>query len=395
MTSPHAQQFQDWLESGADAAGAETFFLYHNWLEQLSLPVACHRPTGELIYFNPAFAQLVGRRRRDLLGHHLGAVIAEIVPGLTDWGENYFARVAEATTENSSFRTELDLSSSSGERFELGWLVSVQFDLEDNPGLVWALGEDIAEQKRLERAMHTTNLRLAESNRDLEDFAYVASHDLQEPLRKIQAFGDRLESRLGDDADPKVVDYLDRMLDASGRMQRLIDDLLTYSRVSTQGRPLAPIDLSEVVRGVLGDLEVAIANAGAEITVADLPMVVNADETQMRQLFQNLVGNALKFRDPETPVSISIEAAMLGQTWLISVRDNGIGFDQAYAEKIFTVFQRLHGRSAYEGSGVGLSVCRKIAERHNGSIAASSAPGDGATFTLQIPRHVSELPTAA
>jgi signal transduction histidine kinase len=241
--------------------------------------------------------------------------------------------------------------------------------------------------------------RLAESNRDLTDFAHVASHDLQEPLRKIIAFGSRLEKRCGEQLGDDGREYLDRMQNAAVRMQTLIDDLLMFSRVTTRGEAFVPTDLRVIVDEVLSDLEVAIETAGASIEIGPLPHI-EADPSQLRQIMQNLIGNALKFKNRDTPTMITIEGRLasfersddLNRTfevptrwWDIQVKDNGIGFEQKYAEKIFTVFQRLHGRSDYEGSGIGLSVCRRIAERHRGLIHATSEFGKGSTFTLTLP----------
>lgn len=253
--------------------------------------------------------------------------------------------------------------------------------------------------QRSEAELRSYNRKLAESNRDLTDFAYVASHDLQEPLRKIMAFGDRLRSKYGAELGEAGGDYLSRMQNAAGRMQVLIEDLLTFSRVATRGEPFVVTDLNLVANGVLNDLEVAIERAGATIDLFDLP-TISVDPSQFRQLVQNLVGNALKFRRMDVVPYVSIGARRLGESdaapyelvqpspagwWQIDVKDNGIGFEQKYAEKIFTVFQRLHGRSDYEGSGVGLSVVRRIVERHQGTIAVTSQPGVGTTFHVVLP----------
>jgi signal transduction histidine kinase len=243
------------------------------------------------------------------------------------------------------------------------------------------------------------NRKLSESNRDLTDFAYVASHDLQEPLRKIIAFGDRLQSRCSEQLGPDGLDYLARMQNAAGRMQTLIQDLLTFSRVTTRGEAFLRTDLRNVVTGVIGDLEVAVERADATIEIGELPSI-DVDPSQFRQLVQNLVGNALKFRRSDVATFVGIKASLLsgpdavemlaaypegGQWWRIEIRDNGIGFEQKYADKIFTVFQRLHGRSDYEGSGVGLAVCRRIVERHRGRIHATSTVGSGAVFEIVLP----------
>jgi light-regulated signal transduction histidine kinase (bacteriophytochrome) len=227
---------------------------------------------------------------------------------------------------------------------------------------------------------------LQRSNKSLEEFAYVASHDLQEPLRKVRAFGDRLQTRYGHLLDETGIDYLARMQSGSMRMQALIDALLSYSRVTTKAQPLLPVDLNQVLAQVISDLEVRIESQQAEVIVGPLPTLA-ADSMQMHQLFQNLVGNALKFHRQGVAPRITIAAAACDEMGCcqIEVADNGIGFEMQYAERIFQVFQRLHGRSEYEGTGVGLAICRKIVERHGGAIYAESTPGAGARFVIHLP----------
>lgn len=257
------------------------------------------------------------------------------------------------------------------------------------------IARDIRERRRAEERLHSFAARLQQSNRELEDFAYVASHDLQEPLRKIQAFGDRLRSREAATMTPEGIDYLTRMQSAAGRMQTLINDLLAFSRVTTKARPFVPVDLGEIASEVLHDLEVRIHERSAVVNVGTLP-ILDADPLQMRQLLQNLISNALKFsREGVTPV-VDVAGHLDGAhgedvRCVVDVRDNGIGFDEKYAERIFTIFERLHGRGSYEGTGIGLAICRKICERHGGSISAASTPGVGSTFTFVIPvRHSPE-----
>lgn len=254
--------------------------------------------------------------------------------------------------------------------------------------------EDRVRERTAELA--ASNIELERSNRELQDFAFVASHDLQEPLRKIQAFGDRLRTVQGPQFSDQGRDYLDRMSGAAERMHTLINDLLGYSRVTTKAQPFAPTDLNKVVDGVLGDLETRIEQSGGSVTVRNLP-TIDADEFQMRQLFQNLVANALKFARSDTPPIVEVSAdvfqgefASIGRSMpeelvRISVSDNGIGFDEKYLDRIFTPFQRLHGRNEYEGTGIGLAVCRKIVERHGGSLTAESIPGKGSTFIAILP----------
>ncbi|CAM4155156.1 sensor histidine kinase [Pseudoalteromonas ostreae] len=235
---------------------------------------------------------------------------------------------------------------------------------------------------------------LSRSNRELEEFAFVASHDLQEPLRKIQAFSDRLESMFKDELGEKGVDYIARMKNAAQRMSNLINDLLEFSRVTTRGKDFADTDLKQVLDDVLSDLEIAIKESNAQVKVGEMP-VIQADLSQIQQLFLNLISNAVKFRRPDVAPIITIEYKHHKEfsddyntelEWqIITVKDNGIGFSPEYSDKIFVPFQRLHGRSQYKGTGIGLSVCRRIVERHGGTITAQSETGEGATFIIKLP----------
>jgi len=242
---------------------------------------------------------------------------------------------------------------------------------------------------KLEQRVAERTAQLERSNEELQNFAYVASHDLQEPLRKIQAFSNLLQDEYRDQLDDGA-DYLDRMRSAAARMSVLIEDLLEFSRVTTQARPHETVDLNLIVADVIGDLEIRLKDTGGIVESADLP-ILTADPTQMRQLFQNLIANALKFHKPDEAPVVKIHAANTTtksgkiKTCTITVSDNGIGFDDKYAAKVFAVFQRLHGRDNYEGTGIGLAVCRKIVERHNGTISATSQPDQGATFTITLP----------
>ncbi|MEJ2707694.1 MAG: MASE3 domain-containing protein [Anaerolineales bacterium] len=232
--------------------------------------------------------------------------------------------------------------------------------------------------------------QLERSNRELQDFASIASHDLQEPLRKIQAFGDRLEKKIGDDLDEHEFYYLDRMLDAATRMSNMIDELLAYSRVTTKFQPHTCVDLNETLQGVISDLEIRLEQTEGQIESEPLP-TVNADRLQMRQLMQNLIGNALKFHRPGVPPLVKVtgeqftEPASGEEMVRLKVQDNGIGFDERYLDQIFRPFRRLVGHSEFDGSGMGLAICRKIVERHGGSITAESKEGQGTTFIITLP----------
>ncbi len=258
------------------------------------------------------------------------------------------------------------------------------------------LENEAAELERAITDLTDAGRQLQASNRELETFASVASHDLQEPLRKIRTFSDRLMQRQSDRLDEEGRDYLARSAKAAERMSHLIDDLLTYSRVTTRGQPLRPVSLSEVVEGVLSDLEDRIAESQAWIEFGPLPSIC-ADAAQMRQLFQNLIANALKFVAPGEPPMVRI-FARIDETvepaiCHLSVADHGIGIEPQYRERIFEMFQRLHGRDAYEGTGIGLAICRKIAERHGGTIGLEDSPGGGSIFVVSLP--VVSLPVDA
>jgi light-regulated signal transduction histidine kinase (bacteriophytochrome) len=248
-----------------------------------------------------------------------------------------------------------------------------------------------ADLERANQHLKSFSDRLEQSNRELQEFASVASHDLQEPLRKVQAFGDRLKRLCPDTLGEQGDDYLNRMLKAVNRMHLLVQDLLTFSRVTNQGRAFEAVDLAAVTREVLYDLELRIEETGANVQVDPLP-VIEADPLQMRQLLRNLIGNALKFHKKGKPPAVRVRVESVeasngdGAMLRLLVEDDGIGFDEKYLDRIFTVFQRLHGRSEYEGTGIGLAICRKIAQRHGGEITATSAPAQGSVFAVSLPR---------
>jgi PAS domain S-box-containing protein len=285
------------------------------------------------------------------------------------------------------------------------WMRDELVLVEDNDGTpleVVGYWVDISNRKRAEEAVKEYAERLERSNRELQDFAYVASHDLQEPLRKIEAFGDRLKAKCGDQLGEDGQLYLDRMQKASARMRSLINDLLTYSRVTSKALPFVPVNLSEAAQDAAADLHVRIEKSGGKVEIGEMP-TIDADPTQLRQILMNLIGNALKFHKEGVPPVVRVAASLCArdgtatqpdseEAWCkITVADNGIGFDEKYVDRIFNMFQRLHGRGEYEGTGIGLATCRKIIERHGGTITAKTAPGEGATFIVLVPiRHANK-----
>ncbi len=330
---------------------------------------------GKATFVNPAVAKLTGWPLPELIGkteQHIfsgnGAQskIAAIVSGP---GEQVFHR-----RDGTPFPVEV-----------------VRTPINEDGRVVGSvlIFKDITERKRVEEALAQRAAELTRSNSELEQFAFVASHDLQEPLRKIQAFGDRLKTKFDSNQSPDILDYLARMQSAAARMRTLIDDLLSFSRVIRSSEPFTTVDLAEITKGVLSDLEVRIEKSNAQVEVGELPKI-DADPLQMRQLFVNLLSNALKFQPPgNTPVvkiTCQTLTALSGeQLCELRIQDNGIGFDEKYLDKVFAVFQRLHGRSEYEGTGIGLAVCRRIVDRHHGSIQAKSQPGKGALFIVTLP----------
>ncbi len=341
----------------------------HNALSANADGVVILDRQGAIRFVNPAAEVLFGKTSEELLGETFGFPLVD--------GE----------------ATELDVVGKRGKTTVVEMRV-VETVWQKDPAFL-ALLRDITERRQAEMALQQYADELKRSNQELEQFAYIASHDLQEPLRKIQAFGDRIASRYKDALDERGQDYLRRMQEAASRMQSLITDLLMLSRVTSKAQPFVEVDLDQVVHEVLSDLEVRIERIGGQVEVRDLP-TVKADPMQMRQLLQNLISNALKFHREDRPPSVKVYGRALpgsaargvkSPAYQIHVEDNGIGFDVKYLDRIFKPFQRLHGRNTYEGSGIGLAICNKIAERHGGAITATSTPGQGATFTITLDKN--------
>ena len=239
--------------------------------------------------------------------------------------------------------------------------------------------------RRSRDELEERTLELERRNRDLQDFAFIAAHDLSEPLRKIQTLGSLLEAKGADRLSEQERDYISRMTGSANRMHELLNAFLSYSRIETKGERFSPVKLDEVIWDSVTDLEVAIRNVQAHVEVEPLP-IVKGDPHQLRQLFQNLVANALKYRRAGVRPLIKIHGEIHNETGRIFVEDNGIGFDEKYIDKIFQPFQRLHGKNEYSGTGIGLAICKKIIERHGGTITAKSTPGRGSTFIIEVPK---------
>jgi PAS domain S-box-containing protein len=283
-----------------------------------------------------------------------------------------------------------------GSRF---WAQTIARPLADVGGA--ALGSavivrDLTAVVVAEEAMAARSAALERSNRELEELASIASHDLQEPLRKIRAFSDRLVHRAESTLDDDSRSDLARITAAAERMQLLVDDLLAYSRLAARRPALGDADLNKIARAAIEDLDEQIKRTGGRVEIRSLP-VLRVDEPQIRRLFQNLVNNALKFHSPERAPVVTVSsrklppsASVLGDVWELRVDDNGIGFEQRFAERIFVMLQRLHGRTQYEGTGMGLAICRRIVERHGGEIKAFGKPGEGSSIVMRIPAAITK-----
>lgn len=346
-------------------------------LDTLNEGVCVLDESGRIGYVNDKLCAMLGQDRPDLVGAPVRCLFtgAEL---------KRFDAMLERQKLRTALTHEFEFRNDRGRRMCMIVSSTPLFDDSKQFRGTLAACMDITQRKEAEEQLIEQMEKLEGMNRELQEFAFVASHDLQEPLRKIQAFCERVCTRHSGNLDEQGQDYLSRVRKAAQRMQALIDDLLKYSRVSRRYEPYEVVDLNGVVDESVADLRVLLEESGGEVRVGQLPRV-EADPVQMRQLFENLIGNALKFRGALPPVvTVSSEPDLEGG-YRILVEDNGIGFDEKYLDRIFAPFQRLHGRSAYAGTGMGLAICRKVVERHGGSITARSVPGTGTAFIVTLP----------
>lgn len=351
---------------------------------------------GKIIEFNRVFAEMLGYTDEELL--HL--TYQQITPD--KWHAMEANMIDKLLKEGYTPLYEKEYIRKDGSIFPIEIRSYLTLDKNGLPLEKWAFIRDITDRKRTEEQLDMYLKRLEESNKELQEFAFVTSHDLHEPLRKIQTFGTQLSTKYSESLDSKGLDYLNRMVNASTRMRDLIDALLNYSRLSTREMPFETVDMKDIVQVVLSNLEARIEETHATIKIGDMP-IIEADRHQMIQLIQNLMGNALKFHQETVPPIVKIHSRPLNliekqhkrtktsrKKWEIRMEDNGIGFEQKYIDRIFQPFQRLHGRTDYDGVGMGLAICRKIIERHRGTIIAESTKGKGSIFIITLPAKQSD-----
>ena len=342
---------------------------------------------GTVESFNPAAESLYGYTAEEIYGKSVKALMPS---PHREQHDSYLANyVHTGTAKFIGMGREVEGQRKDGTRFPLDLSVS-ELQLDNKRLFTW-IARDITERKRAEKVLYRYTEELKRSNADLEQFASAASHDMQEPLRTIASFAQLLAKQykgtLGKDAD----EFITYISEGAFRMQALIQDLLAYSRLTTQGESLKSVEVSKVVDHAMHNLQIAMKESQAEVSLDSLP-VVQGDPAQLAQLFQNLIGNALKFRG-EKPPRIHIRAESNGQFCTLAVEDNGIGIDPKFGDRIFAIFQRLHTRNEYKGTGIGLALCKKIVERHGGRIWVESQPRKGATFYFTLPLEETEHET--
>lgn len=349
-----------------------------------------HADTGQVVDANPFLKDLLGYSQEEFLGRKLW----EIGPFMGEDASKI--AFAELQVKDRLHYEGLPLETKDGRRVEVEFISSayvadgtrfIQCNIRDITARLAAnkeLAFQVEEKSKRAEELALINAELARSNAELEQFAYVATHDLQEPLRSVASCVQLLQSHCEGQLDERSQEFITHAVDGTKRMQTLISDLLEYSRISTHATAFELTDCEAVLHEALANLMVAIRESGAVVTHDALP-IVNGDATQLTQLFQNLIGNALKFR-AERPARIHLGAVLKDGEWWFTVADNGIGMEPKYFERIFQVFQRLHTRKAYQGTGIGLAICKKVVERHGGRIWVESQFGQGATFCFTIPQ---------
>ena len=344
--------------------------------------IVCIDTDGYIIIWNPQAEKTFGFTETDVMGSRLSdTIIPEPYRALHEVGLKRYLSTGQGTVLNKVF--EISALHRNGHEFPIE-LTIIPMRLKEHD-FFCAFIRDTTERKEAEDRQKEYAQDLKQKNIELEQFAYVASHDLQEPLRTISGFVELLKRYYKNETNENVIKYINYITDASDRMRRLVQDLLDYSRLGRE-RILEPIDCNNMMQEVLCDLAMAIQESKAVINIDPLP-VISGYTTEMKQLFQNLLSNSLKFRKPGEPPVINISVMPSEDHWQFSVTDNGIGIDEKYWERIFVIFQRLHTKNEYLGTGIGLAHCKKITELHNGKIWVDSKPGEGSTFYFTIKKR--------
>ena len=367
----------------AQSALLESESRFRTAMDYSPIGKALVRLDGHFLRVNNALSQILGYTPEELLEIDFQSITH---PDDMELDLRYLQEILSG--QRDTFETEKRYRHREGREVVTQLNVALVRDADGTPLYFVSQIQDISDRKRADQELRAFASQLERSNRDLQEFAQVASHDLQEPLRKIQMFGDRLKANYAGSLGTTGVDYLERMQGAAGRMQALIQDLLAFSRVASKTRPMVPVNLDQVAREVIDDLEALIERSGGRVEIGKLNTIL-ADPLQMRQMLQNLIGNGLKFNRPDVIPVVKIGAGVIegaqGHAFELFVEDNGIGFDEKHLERIFTPFQRLHTRNEYEGTGMGLAICRRIAERHGGTMSAQSVLGVGSIFRMTLP----------
>ena len=363
----------------AEIALKDSEALYHSMVETLPMQVFRKNLTGRFTFANDRLCESLGFPLEEILGK------TDLDFSPPDLAEKYIGDDLRVMQTGKHFEDIEEWERPDGRRIAIQVLKTPIYDSQNRIVGIQGFFLDVTERQRAQEALRETAQKLAESNQMLKEFAYVISHDLQEPLRAVSSYLDLLKNRIGDDLDEKSQMYVDMATDGAVRMRALIQDLLRLSRVETKGKPLEPADTSEILRRALASLRVAIEESGAKVTHDEMPTVV-ADTTQLQQLLQNLISNAIKYREERTPeIHVGVKAG--AATWEFYVRDNGIGIEEKFKSRIFGIFERLHTRQEYPGNGIGLAICKKIVERHGGIIWLDSIVGEGSTFHFTLPKQ--------
>jgi PAS domain S-box-containing protein len=347
---------------------------------QLAASGICEVVDGRFVRANNSLCEILGYSAEELLGKSVKEVSHPEDRDVTDAER---ARIRRGEIESARF--EKRYVRKDGQVVWCEIAIALVRAPDGTPQYEIAVFDDITERKRAEDALREAHEELKRSNAELEQFAYVASHDLQEPLRMVSSYTQLLMRRYGERLDGDAKEFTAYIVDGATRMKQLIEDLLAYSRVGTKGKEFKPVPVESALRRAIVNLRTAIEECGASITYDTLP-VVRGDDVQLAQLFQNLLGNALKFRSASVP-RIHVSSVAKQDEHEIVVADNGIGIEAQYFERIFMVFQRLHNKGEYPGTGIGLAICKKVVERHGGRIWVESRPGEGSAFHFTLPKE--------